>query len=174
MVAAEAGTAVETIYAGVGSKAQLLSQAIDAALVGDDAPLPFVARTEFTGLGSGRPAARLAAAAQLVAATHARSVRLLRALQEAAASDSLAAQRWEKYERDRRDVVALGLSMLTSDQVSAEVVDGVWAVCGPEVFAKLVLDRGWPVVAYEAWLVEVVQPLIGVRRRRVDASTDGG
>src|SRR5262249_17335707 len=84
MVAAEAGTAVETIYAGVGSKAQLLCQTIDAALVGDDAPLPFVARTEFTGLGSGRPAARLAAAAQLVAVTHARSVRLLRALQEAA------------------------------------------------------------------------------------------
>jgi hypothetical protein len=64
--------------------------------------------------------------------------------------------------------------MLTSHQVSAEVVDGVWAVCGPEVFAKLVLDRGWPEVAYGAWLVEVVQPLIGVRRRRVDASTDGG
>src|SRR5262249_56974623 len=46
-VAAEAGTVVETIYAGFGSKAGLLIAALDVALVGGDGKAPLVERPDF-------------------------------------------------------------------------------------------------------------------------------
>src|SRR5215472_7829806 len=58
-VAAEAGTAVETVYAGFGSKAGLLVTAIDVAIVGDDGEAPLVERAEFASLGTGGQARRL-------------------------------------------------------------------------------------------------------------------
>lgn len=164
-VAARAGTAVETVYAGFGSKAGLLTAAIDAALVGDDGPTPLAERPEFTSLGSGDLATRLHSGAALIAAIHARSVPLLRALQEAAAGDLVAADRWQRYEQDRSATIALGLKLTTGRRPAQRVTDAVWALASPEVFGKLVLDRGWSTRAYRRWLVAVVTAqLEGTRR----------
>src|SRR5262249_56253955 len=84
-VAAEAGTVVETIYAGFGSKAGLLIAAIDVAIVGDDDKTPLVERAEFAALGVGSRAKRLTAAAQIITRALARAVPLMGALQEASA-----------------------------------------------------------------------------------------
>jgi AcrR family transcriptional regulator len=159
-VAAEAGTAVETVYAGFGSKSGLLTAAIDAALVGDDAPIPLARRPEFTQLAHGGQPERLKAAARVVAVAHERSVPLLRALQEAASSDPSCAQRWEKYEADRRIEIRRGLILVVGRPVAASLVDAIWAITSPEVFAKLVLDRGWSRRRYEAWLVAIVTAML--------------
>ena len=45
-VAAEAGTAVETVYSAFGSKSGLLIAAIDVAIVGDDEQTPLVDRAD--------------------------------------------------------------------------------------------------------------------------------
>src|SRR5690348_10687429 len=52
-VAAAAGVAVETIYKGFRSKKQLVRDAMDAAVVGDADPVPFVERDPFLRLGTG-------------------------------------------------------------------------------------------------------------------------
>ncbi len=163
-VAAEAGTVVETVYSGFGSKASLLCQAIDVALVGDDEPVPFAERKGFRDLGAGKVPTRIKDAAQLIAQTHARSVRLLRALQEAAASDPVAAERWARYEQDRREVIEVGLALITGRQLTDRTVDEIWALASPEVIAKLVLDRGWTIDEYEHWLAERATPLVSARR----------
>jgi AcrR family transcriptional regulator len=159
-LASEAGTSVETVYAAFGSKSGALTAAIDAAIVGDDEPVPLAARPAYAQLGVGESRERLAAAAHVIARAHERSVGLLRALQEATASDEAARMRAEKYESDRRIEITQGLRLVTGRRVGARVVDAVWAVAAPEVFTKLVVERGWSMAEYERWLVGIVEPLI--------------
>jgi AcrR family transcriptional regulator len=61
-IAAEAGVSVETVYAAVGTKAQVLKQALDVAIVGDDEPVDLTARPEFQAMSAGDLRARTAAA----------------------------------------------------------------------------------------------------------------
>jgi AcrR family transcriptional regulator len=159
-VASEAGTAVETVYAAFGSKSGLLTAAIDAAIVGDDEPVPFAARPAYAQLGVGALRDRLGAAAHVIALAHERSIGLLRALQEATASDATARARAEKYENDRRVEIAQGLQLIVGRRVRARVVDAVWALAAPEVFTKLVGERSWSTAEYERWLVGIVEPLL--------------
>jgi AcrR family transcriptional regulator len=159
-VASEAGTAVETVYAAGGSKSALLTAAIDGALVGDDEPRPLLERAEFAALGTGRRAARVKAAASLITRAHARSVALLAALQEAAASDRQARARWRQYEADRRVVIERGLGLVLGYDPGDELVDSMWALAAPEVFVKLTRQRGWTSERYEAWLARSASLLL--------------
>ena len=88
-VAAEAGTAVETVYSAFGSKSGLLIAAIDVAIVGDDDDTPLVKRPQFTSLGLGKRSERLVGAARIITQALVHAVPLMGALQEASASDGL-------------------------------------------------------------------------------------
>jgi len=164
-VEAEAGTAVETVHAGFGSKAGLLTAAIDAAIAGDVEPVALAQRPQYAQLGVGTRDDRMRVAAHIIALAHDRSVPLLRALQEAGASDAAALERWEKYEADRRTEIVTGLGLVLGPRAPDRLADSVWAITCPEVFAKLVLNRGWSIVRYERWLVDVVDALIGAMTR---------
>jgi AcrR family transcriptional regulator len=159
-VATEAGTAVETVYSAFGSKSQLLTTAIDVAIVGDDEDEPLAERPEFAALGVGARSARLAAAARIITLAHVRGVPLLRALQEAAASDASASARWDTYEADRRTMIGTGLAMILESQPPGDVIDTLWALASPEVFVKLTQMRRWPLEHYEHWLVETAHTLL--------------
>jgi hypothetical protein len=76
------------------------------------------------------------------------------ALQEASASDEASKARWDAYEADRRIVILAGLELILGKPAPDFLVDSIWVLAGPEVFAKLTQDRGWPVDRYEQWLVE--------------------
>src|SRR5215813_890295 len=159
-VASEAGTVVETIYAGFGSKAGLLIAAIDVAIVGDDDKTPLAARAEFASLGVGSRANRLTAAAQIITRALARAVPLMGALQEASANDETARARLDRYEADRRATVAAGLELILGKPAPETLVDSVWALASPEVFTKLTRDRGWPVDGYQGWLAETAAAVL--------------
>jgi AcrR family transcriptional regulator len=161
-VAREAGTAVETVYSGFGSKSGLLTSAIDVALVGDDEDQPLVDRPAFVALGQGDRGERFSAAASIIVTAHARSVPLLRALQEAAASDTAARARWEKYETDRRRVIATGLELALGRNPDDSEVDSIWALASPEVFSKLVYERHWSLDRYSQWLQTLALSLLGL------------
>jgi AcrR family transcriptional regulator len=160
-VASEAGTAVETVYAGFGSKSGLLTAAIDAAIVGDDDPVPLSERPQYARLGAGSRRERLLAAVSLITLAHVRSVPLLRTLQEAAASDAAAASRWTRYEADRRTEIVRGLTLILGQRPPSRLADSLWAIASPEVYAKLVIDRGWSAARYERWLADTVDLLTG-------------
>jgi AcrR family transcriptional regulator len=91
MIASEAGTAVDTIYSTFGSKSSLLMAAVDVAIVGDDEEAAMIDRPDFAQLGKGRRIERLRAGVHFTVGVYQRSVPLLKALQEAAASDEAAA-----------------------------------------------------------------------------------
>jgi AcrR family transcriptional regulator len=164
-IAANAGTAVETVYASFGSKSGLLTAAIDAALVGDDEPVPLADRAIYAKFAVGSRRERLSAATALITSIHERSVPLLRALQEAAASDCDCAVRWDQYERDRRTEVARGAALVLGRRPSARVIDVIWALASPEVYAKLVIDCGWSTATYRQWLATAMDATIRSRAR---------
>src|SRR5262249_27092776 len=140
-VAAEAGTVVETIYAGFGSKAGLLIAAIHVAILGGGDKTPPPARAEVASLRGGGRANRLTAAAQIITRALARAVPLMGALQEASANDETARARLDRYEADRRATVAAGLELILGKPAPETLVDSVWALASPEVFTKLTRDR---------------------------------
>jgi len=160
-VAAEAGTAVETVYSGFGSKAGLLVAAIDAAIAGDDGETPLAEQAQFASLGTGGRAERLSAAARIITQALVRAVPLMKALQEAAAGEETARARLERYETDRRATVAAGLGLILGRPAPESLVDSLWALAGPEVFTKLTGDRRWTLERYEGWLVDTAAAILG-------------
>jgi TetR/AcrR family transcriptional regulator, cholesterol catabolism regulator len=89
-----------------------------------------------------------------------RSLPILKALQEAAASDEAAQARLAQYDNDRRDVTAAGLALILGGDPPEAVVDAIWALVSPEVFSYLTDGRGWSVAGTEAWLVEMSKAAI--------------
>jgi AcrR family transcriptional regulator len=153
-VAAEAGTAVETVYSAFGSKSGLLIAAIDVAIVGDDDDTPLVERAEFAALGAGKRSERLVMAARIITRALVHAVPLMGSLQEASASDPASKVRWQAYETDRRTVILAGLGRILGKQPPETLVDSIWALASPELFAKLTEERGWTIERYEQWLAQ--------------------
>ena len=159
-VAAEAGTAVETVYGAFVSKSGLLIAAINAAIAGDADEEPLVERPEFAGLGVGERAERLAVVARIITGALERAVPLMSALREAAASDPAARARLDAYETDRRAVIATGLQLVRGKRAPETLVDSMWALASPEVFVKLTGERRWPVARYRRWLIHTASVLL--------------
>jgi AcrR family transcriptional regulator len=161
-VAREAGVSVETLYAGFGSKAELLKVALDVAIVGDDAPVPFAARAEAAAMGVGSTvAARAQVAAQVVTALNARISRLDQALRQGAPVEAVLAERLTEGERNRRADVAEGARRVAGRAMTRVEIDEIAALTSSVVYDLLVRSSGWSDTAYERWLagrfVDVIQ-----------------
>lgn len=142
-VAREAGVAVETVYATVGSKADLLHAAIDVAVVGDGEEVPLAERPEFLALADGDLRERVDAGARLVVAMSVRTARVVRALSAAAeAEPALAVLRDELRQRQRRSY-ADGLAMVARRPVSLREAETLIALVGEGTYLVLADDFGW-------------------------------
>jgi AcrR family transcriptional regulator len=175
-VAARAGVAVETIYANVGSKTDLLLAALDITVVGDDLPIPLADRPEFAALGRGSLAQRARAAARLVRGINERTYGMQKALREAAAGDTELAGRLGEVDRRRRVNVTDGARLVAGRAVTDLERDGLWAVLSVEVFELLVHRSGWSGARYEQWLADTIIRLLdgGRRRNEADRARAGG
>jgi TetR/AcrR family transcriptional regulator of autoinduction and epiphytic fitness len=165
-VAAEAGVAVQTVYAVFGNKRQLLSDLVDVTLVGDDerkamAERSFVA--DIRALDGLR--AKLTRYARHLAETHARQVHVMLALASAATADADAAAIWRKNIEDRRRgmaMFAIDLAATGEVRVSQErAADVLWLAQDIRNYDWLVRERGWPVERFERWFVDGVAAVLG-------------
>lgn len=164
-IAREAGVSVETVYAGFGSKSDLLMAAIDVAVVGDAVPVPLGQRPEFAALGQGRPAERRRAAARLLTDIHRRTAGVNLALREAARSDPDLDRLMRRREEGRRTNVAEGILLVSGHEVDPETCDALWAVLDVGVYRMLTDVRGWTPDRYETWVADVIDRLLGGGRR---------
>jgi len=151
-VARGAGVAVETLYKHYSSKRVLFDAVVDHAVVGDDEPVPVAQRPEFLALGRGRRADRVAAAAALTAAIHARTGPFAKLIREAATTDEEIAEVLRATRERQRQDVGAGLELVLGRPPTDAERDGVWAVLSPEVHLLLVQESGWSLDQYEAWL----------------------
>ena len=160
-IATEAGVSVETVYAAVGTKAEVLRRALDVAIVGDDEPVDLTARPEFQAMSAGDLGTRAAAAAELSATVNERTAGLLRTLREAAGRDPALAVRLEEARSGHRATVRAGAPLVAGRPLDDTEADGFWAVLSPEVFELLTGSAGWSTQQYRRWLAGAMQSLLG-------------
>jgi AcrR family transcriptional regulator len=159
-VAEAAGVSVETIYNGFGSKKGLLRATIDAAVVGDTEPIPFVERPEFLQLGEGTLEERVARGAAVVAATHERSAGIWQAIVEASSGDEEVDAWRRELEQRRRLDVGRSIALVLGTQPDESLITMFWVLYSPEAYLKLIHDAGFTRAAYEAFLVETSTRLV--------------
>jgi AcrR family transcriptional regulator len=166
-VAAEAGVAVQTVYAVFGNKRQLLSDLVDVTLAGDDEQVampdrPFVA--EIRALPGLR--AKLARYARHLAETHERQAQVILALAGAATADADAAAIWRKnLEERRRGMVMFAADLAETGEVRVSperAADVLWLAQDVRNYDWLVRRRGWPADRFERWFVDSVTAVLTV------------
>jgi AcrR family transcriptional regulator len=158
-IAKDAGVAVDTVYAAVGSKPQLLRTLIETAVSGANRPLPPDQRAWVHEIRAA-PTARekLQLYARTVREMHGRMGPLLLILREAAEqSDELAelastlrTRGAANMRRFAGEVASTG--ELRPDLTVDEMADVVWATNSVEFYSLLIGERGWTPEQYEAWL----------------------
>lgn len=165
-IAERAGVAVETVYSGFGSKKALLRAAMDVAVVGDTEPVPLAEREEFRRLSRGSTHDRLRAGVALATEVHVRSAGVWQAIVEAAGADPEVEAWRAEFERNRRADLRRGLREILGRPVEGAMLDVVWALSGPEVYQKLVVDAGMTRKAYEDSMVESLARLTAPSKPR--------
>jgi AcrR family transcriptional regulator len=160
-IAEAAGVSVETIYNGFGSKKGLLRAAMDAGVVGDTDPIPFVERSAYLDLGQGTLDERIARAADVVATTHARSAGVWQTIVEASSADAEVDSWRLELENGRRVDIGRSLELMLGRPVDEQLVAMIWIIYSPETYLKLVSDSGMSRAEYEAFVIDASKRLIG-------------
>lgn len=163
-IAAEAGVAPETVYGTFRNKRSILWRLVEIGAAGDERPIP-VQQREWVGRLSEEPDQRKRA--RLLARGGReileRSSAILVVLRDAAASDPKIAEAWtEANERmlvDHRAFVRAlaGREGLRRGLTVEQAADIFWTLGSPEVYDRLVHQRGWSPRAFERWLRETLE-----------------
>lgn len=156
-VAKAAGVATETVYSHFSSKRVLLQSVIDVAVGGDAQPVAVAQRDEFTALGRGPRAERLARAAALIRAINERTAPYAQVIREAAPGDPAIAEVLDATRARQRQDVEAGLALLVGRAPTALETDELWALLSPELYLLLVHTTGWAPDAYEAWMATLLE-----------------
>lgn len=163
-IAAEAGVALQTVFAQ-GGKSALLLAVVDRAVAGDDDDRPVLERDPLRELLEIRDRApKLALLRDLTLAWQPVAAPVLRVFRDAAATDPEVAAAWTEYEDRRyRDLTRLVASFahLLRDGLRVErATDVLWAVASTETADNLVVARGWTTEAYADWFADTVDRLL--------------
>ena len=163
-IAARAGVSRPTVFA-VGSKAQLLKQARDVAMAGDDADAPVSQRESVQRvLAEHDPHRFLAGMAEHVVGVQERYGPLDVVLRQAAGADEQLAELWRASEQQRRTGAALFVDSLASKASLVgprdQMVDVAWLLMAVDTHTRLVRDRDWSRRAYLSWLATTLGALL--------------
>jgi AcrR family transcriptional regulator len=159
-VAAAAGVALETVYSHFSSKRGVLRAVIDAAVVGDDAPVPLAQRPEFRAIGQGRRPARIRATARLLTTVQLRTAAVAVLLRHASPGDAEIAEMLRATRERQRLDVSSALELIVGRPPTSSERDGVWAIASPEVYLLLVEESGWTPQEYETWIAATLERVV--------------
>ena len=160
-VARLARVSLDTVYASVGRKPELVLGVIDMTLGGTDEPVPADQR-DYVLAVRGEPSARgkIAIYAAAVARLIPRTATLQEALRRAGETDADCAATWQRLVNRRAANMRLFAADLRStgdlrdDLSDEEVADVVWSTNAAEYWL-LLEQRGWTPARYEALLVDL-------------------
>jgi AcrR family transcriptional regulator len=159
-IAREAGVAMQSVYSAGRSKADLLHEAVDRAVAGDDEEVLVHERPAFTSIAAERnPARQVHLLAELICDIQERSTPIQAAYRQAAAVDATIAASVEGAHRRRLEAFGAAIRMLPEDRLRhspQECIDTVWAVASSEVFLLLLNVRGWSWDEIRGWLARTL------------------
>jgi len=162
-IAAGAGVSAPTVFAGFRSKPNLLKEAVDVAVVGDDEPVPLAQRPVMHRVLSAATAAEaVERIADLAVDVIGRTARLYSVVYRAADGDPEIAALARTLDEQRltgaeRMAGVLARLLGTGDPARiAEIRDVIWTLDAPDVHTMLVGERGWTVERYRDWLARAL------------------
>lgn len=166
-IARTADVHLDTVYALVGRKPELLRALIERAISGTNRALAPNERAYVQAMrAEPDPSRKLALYARAVRDIHLRMAPLLLALRDAATTDDEAQQVWreisERRAQNMRDLVReLGPDGTLRAGLSIhEAADVIWATASAELFILFTQERGWTPQAYEHWLADAWSRLL--------------
>lgn len=166
-IAKRAGVAVQTVYFVFHTKAALLTAAIDAAVMGEDEPVPPELAPwwrEATSTTDGHRAVELFVTN--VATILSRSATLDRVALAASTTDPeisgvIAHHDKLRVASYRSYVDALAANGLLRDNLDPrEATDMLLTLVGSDIFLNLTEQRAWPIDKYTAWTTETLSTLL--------------
>lgn len=168
-IAEAADVSVPTVYDGFGSKAELLKQAIDVALAGDDQPVAVAERpTAMWVYEAGTAEELLSRYAVMMGELAERSGPIYDVLIRAADSEPDLAELLGRFEAQRL-VAATRIAEAVRDRDglppgrSVDAArDVVWLCNAPEIYTMLVTKRGWSTRQYVDWARHALIQLVTV------------
>ena len=164
-IAERAGVSVETVKLA-GSKGALLLAAFDQAFVGEELTGTIHESDIGQALRALPPADMLPQWVAFVSDANARVARLWPRVLDAAAGDADVAARLDKLQESRAQDMRAAVGFLReqgrvvsglSDEVLA---DSLSYLLAPEGYVRFVLECGWDLAAYRAWVVRAIERLI--------------
>lgn len=157
-IAREAGVAVQTLYLAFGSKAGILSAALDVAIVGDDAPAPLIERPWINDLRAEEDGRRAVALLCREVTQLFRRVAPLHVAIRAATGDADVARlldrdQQSRYATQRQFVAILAAKPGFNAELGEErATDVVYGLLSEAVYLLFCRDRGWNPEDWAAWV----------------------
>jgi AcrR family transcriptional regulator len=160
-VASNAGVALDTVYAAVGSKPMLIRLLVETAISGGDAAIAPEEREYVIQIRAAASAkVKLEIYAEALRSIHSRLAPLVRALRDAAAEHPDLEALWREIsERRHRNMHLFADELLATGELRAEaerddLADTLWTMGSPELFLLLTQERGWSGERFSAWLAK--------------------
>jgi TetR/AcrR family transcriptional regulator, regulator of autoinduction and epiphytic fitness len=162
-VAEQADVAVQTLYAVFGNKRAILTELIDARVVGDDHAGSLPSREDWRAMErEPDPHRQLALFAQIATRIATRSAAINEIMAQAAGADpEIAAiyqqQRQSRYTDQRRIARSLARKgALREGLTETRAADIIWAIATTRTYRALVDERQWTSDQYEHWLKDLL------------------
>ncbi len=176
-IADAAGVSRATVFNSVGGRPALLRACYDIATVGDDDPIPLPQRPELLAVRDARDQRdTIVLYAGVIAGIGERLSGIYEVFRAAAATDPDIRTQWEQIQAERLGGghgfvrILAGKGPLRDGLDLVEAGDVVWAHIDASLYHRLVVERGWSRVHFEAWfartLTSYLLPPAGRRRRQ--------
>jgi AcrR family transcriptional regulator len=158
-VAAQAGVALDTVYASVGRKPELARLLVETAISGGPDAIPADERDYVQAIRAAPDAgAKIAIYAAAMRAIAGRLAPVLGILQQAAAAEPGLAGMWQQIaERRAANMLRFAADLATVATLRVgleEAADIIWATNAPELYQLLTVHRGWSPERYEQFLAD--------------------
>jgi AcrR family transcriptional regulator len=164
-IAAQAGVALDTVYASVGRKPQLARLLVETAISGTAHAVPAEERDYVQKIQAAPDAeTKIAIYAAAMRAIASRLAPVLGILQQAAPAEPELAAMWHQIAERRAANMrrfAADLAAVTALRLDpGEAADIIWATNAPELYQLLTVHRGWDPEHYERFLADTWRRLL--------------
>jgi AcrR family transcriptional regulator len=164
-IAQKAGVAPETIYSSFGSKRAILSHVVDVAILGDNDPIPLLARSYIKEVEAETDQQRqIEMFTKRIQIIMSHVAPLFEVMRSAAKTEPEIDAMLKKYLNGRIqgmnyffDCVRANGELRLDKQTAVETL---WTLTSAEVYNLVIVDRKWSGEEYEHWLADMLIRLL--------------